>query len=229
MIRVNVVAEGQSEMGFAKKLLNDYFGGNPIVDSRCVLTSRNQKTNYEYRGGLLKYQHAKNDILRWLKEDSGAYVTTMFDFFRLPSDFPGYRRAMECSDPLESVHILEEEMKKDIASDMQLVNPAQRFIPYVQLHEFEALLFADINVLKYDFLDQEDVVRIDQLYKETRDIPPEEINHGEETAPSKRLLHTVNYQKGEVVSEWLAMIGIEKIRKRCPHFSEWITKLQFIC
>ena len=54
MIRINVVAEGQSEMIFAKRLLNDYFKGDLIVDSRCVLTSKEQKTNYEYRGGLLK-------------------------------------------------------------------------------------------------------------------------------------------------------------------------------
>lgn len=184
MIRVNVVAEGQSEMAFAKKLLNEYFGGSPIVDSRCVLTSKNQKTNYEYRGGLLKYHQAKNDIVRWLKEDANAYVTTMFDFYRLPADFPGYHKAMECLDCRES------------------------------------------EVLKYDYLEREDMARIDHLYEETKMIPPEEINHGEETAPSKRLLRAVNYHKGELVSEWLAMIGMDEIRKKCPHFSEWITKLQ---
>lgn len=108
------------------------------------------------------------------------------------------------------------------------INPAQRFIPYIQLHEFEALLFTDINVLKYDFLEQEDVLRINQLYEETKEIPPEEINHGEKTAPSKRLLHTINYQKGEAVSEWLAVIGIENIQRKYPHFSEWITKLQIL-
>ena len=53
--------------------------------------------------------------------DSGAYITTMFDFFWIPNDFPGYRQAMECLNPLESVRILEEEMKKDIMSDTQLI------------------------------------------------------------------------------------------------------------
>ncbi len=225
MIRVNVVAEGQSEMIFAKKLLNIYFGGKVIVDSRCVLTSRDQKTNYEYRGCLLKYQKARDDIVRWLKEDSGAYVTTMFDYFRLPKDFPGYESAMKCQEHSERVLVLENALRYDILSEPGIVNAKERFIPYIQLHEFEALLFTDIRVLKYDYLEREDAVKIDYLYEETKMIPPEEINHGEETAPSKRLLKTVNYKKGEMATEWLEVIGMTKIREKCPHFSQWIERL----
>ena len=59
MIRVNVVAEGQSEMHCAKGPLNQYLGGKPILDSRCVLTSRVPRTNYEYRGGLSSYKRRK--------------------------------------------------------------------------------------------------------------------------------------------------------------------------
>lgn len=182
MIRVNVVAEGQSEMKFAKCSLNKYFGGSPLVSSRCVMTSKDSKTNYEYRGGLLKYQHAKRDILRWGKED--------------------------------------------IASEMYSQGIACRFIPYIQLHEFETLLFTDIKVLEYDYLEPEDIAKIHQLYEETRAIPPEEINHGAQTAPSKRLLRALNYKKGETVSELLEVIGIHRIRQKCPHFSEWIHTLQ---
>ncbi len=228
MIRVNVVAEGQSELCFAKKILNGYFGGSPIVDSRCVLTGKIPRTNYEYRGGLLNYQKTKNDIVRWIKEDTGAYVTTMFDFFRLPNDFPGYTQAMSCPDHRESVRILEEAMKADIASDGKLVNVGQRFIPYIQLHEFEALLFTDIHVLKEDYLEPDDQAKIDRLYEDTKEIPPEEIDHGEDTAPSKRLLRTVGYRKGEAASQLLEKIGIDAIREKCPNFSEWIATLQML-
>lgn len=107
-----------------------------------------------------------------------------------------------------------------------MVNPCQRFIPYIQLHEFETLLFTDVRVLKYDYLELEDMIKIDQLYEDTKMIPPEETNHGVETAPSKRLLQTVNYKKGDAVSDWLNIIGIDKIRGKCPHFSQWIGKLQ---
>lgn len=226
MIRVNVVAEGQSELKFAKSSLNKYFGGNPLVNSRCVMTSKDSKTNYEYRGGLLKYQHAKRDILRWYKEDSTAYITTMFDFFRLPADFPGYEEALSCQNHQESVRILERALKEDIVSETGSPDLEKRFIPYIQLHEFEALLFTDIKVLEYDYLDPEEIASIDQLYKETKAIPPEEINHGAQTAPSKRLLRALNYKKGDTVSELLDVIGIHRIREKCPHFSEWLDTLQ---
>lgn len=218
MIRVNVVAEGQSEMFFAKGPLNQYFEGKPNIDSRCVLTSRDARSNYEYRGGLISYQQAKRDIVAWLKQDPKAYITTMFDFFRLPDSFPEYQNAMSCPNHKDSVLILEEAMKADIASP--------RFIPYIQLHEFEALLFSDIQILKCDYLDPESTKNIDSLYAATKDIPPEDINYGENTAPSKRLLAAVDYRKGDTPSEWLAAIGILTIRQKCPHFSAWLDKLQ---
>ena len=224
MIRINVVAEGQSEMYFVKKTLNRYFGGSRILDSRCVLTS--QKSGYEFRGGLNSYQQAKNDITAWLKQDIQAYVSTMFDFFRLPADFPESRRAMQCQNHQDSVRILENALKEDLISTSDIKNLDQRFLPYIQLHEFEALLFTDIQILKYDYFDSESMHQIDLLYKETKDLAPEDINHGAETAPSKRLLNTVDYQKGLNVSEWLEAIGIDSIRNKCPHFSAWLDQLQ---
>lgn len=226
MIRVNVVAEGQSEMHCAKGPLNQYLGGRPILDSRCVLTSRARWTNYEYRGGLLSYQKAKRDIVSWLKEDTQAYVTTMFDFFRLPNDFPGYENAMQLSNHLDAVLTLESAMKANIISELPGLDIDRRFIPYIQLHEFEALLFTNILVLKDDYIDTDDVDSINRLYAETKDIPPEEINHGTDTAPSKRLLHAVGYQKGEAVSPLIEAITVEAIRKKCPHFSAWLRQLQ---
>lgn len=224
MIRVNVVAEGQTEMAFAKRSLNDYFCGQIIVDSRRVLTSTDNHSGYEYRGGMSKYQKAKNDILRWLLEDKGAYVTTMFDFFRLPADFPGYTEAMNCPDHRKAVGILEEALKGDIVSDPNLRDRPERFIPYIQLHEFEALLFTDVRVLKEDYLEPEEQKSLDGLYEKTKAIPPEDINHGSETAPSKRLLQAVNYQKGDPCI-WIDTLTVPAIKNKCPHFSEWLDSL----
>ena len=106
MIRVNVLAEGQTEMVFVKSSLNRHFRGQIVLNSRCVLTGRDKHSGKEYRGGMSKYQKAKNDIMHWLLEDTGAYVTTMFDFFRLPTDFPAYEKAMEYQDHRQSVRIL---------------------------------------------------------------------------------------------------------------------------
>lgn len=176
-------------------------------------------------GGVTTYQKAKNDILRWLREDTGAYVTTMFDFFRLPTDFPEYQRAMECPDHLSAVHILEQGLKADSISDTSFQGKEERFIPYIQLHEFEALLFTDVRVLKEDYLEIDEQKNLDQLYEETKGIPPEEINHGAETAPSKRLLHAVDYQKSDPCA-WIEALTVEAIRGKCPHFSEWLGRLE---
>ena len=225
LIRVNVVAEGQTEMKFAKELLNQFFGGTPIVNARCVLNSRNNRTNYEYRGGMTNYARAKNDILNWLREDRSAYVTTMFDFYRLPHDFPGYEDAMHCPTHLESVEHLELRMKEDI--DACLADSVQdRFIPYIQLHEFEALLYTDLSLLEDDYLNANDIDAIRRLREETAGIPPEDINNGAETAPSKRLLKAINYEKGATPVAWLEKITIDKIASCCPHFSAWIGKLR---
>lgn len=224
MIRVNVLAEGQTEMSFVKSSLNNYFRGQIILDSRRVLTSRDNHISHEYRGGMINYLKAKNDILHWLSEDKGAYVTTMFDFFRLPTDFPKHAEAMKCLDHRKAVSILEEALKEDITSAPDYRDRPERFIPYIQLHEFEALLFTDVRVLKEDYLEPDEQKSLDDLYEETKVIPPEEINHGSETAPSKRLLQAVDYQKGDPCI-WIDTLTVPAIKNKCPHFSEWLDSL----
>lgn len=224
MIRINVVAEGQSELFFAKQTLNKFFNGSRFIDSRCVLTSTDRRNNYEYRGGLTTYKQARADILRWMKQDKNAYVTTMFDFYRLPTDFPEYEQAKGLKDHERAVRLLEEAMRKDIL-DASPTGPSDRFIPYIQLHEFETLLYTNIKMLECEYLTQQDRNALNKLYEETKMIPPEQINHGDKTAPSKRLLDAVDYRKGSAPALWLELITIEQIMEKCPHFAGWIDTL----
>ena len=223
-VRVNVLTEGQTEMRFVKEVLSIFFVDRICIDACCVLTSRDRRTNREYRGGMTTYKKAKNDILRWLKADKSAYVTTMFDFFRLPTDFPGYEKAMQLSNHSEGVAFLETELEEDILREFPDMFP-RRFIPYIQLHEFEALLFTDIRALKKDYLDEDDVAALETLYEETKDIPPEDINDGPETAPAKRLSRAIAYRKGDIPVAWAGEVSVPMIQDRCPHFSSWIDKL----
>ncbi len=137
MTRVNVIVEGQTEETFVRDLLAHEFGfKNIFFIARCIETSR--KKSRKFRGGLLNYPKTKNDIVRWLKQDDTAIVTTMFDFYGLPDDFPGMNELAKFSSPYDIVNHLELELKKDI-------DFGDRFIPYIQLHEFEGLLFSDIE------------------------------------------------------------------------------------
>jgi hypothetical protein len=134
-IRLNITAEGQTEERFVKETLSPHFGRfNISADVRCVLTSKDK--HKKYRGGMISYKKAKFDIVTWLHSDkhNEARFTTMFDLYALPEDFPGYVEAIKLANPYKKVEYIEQALKADIGD--------WRFIPYIQLHEFESLLFA---------------------------------------------------------------------------------------
>ncbi len=220
MIRLHVIAEGRTEQGFVKNVLAPHLAKFSVfADARCVLTSRDRHTGKKYRGGLMNYEKAKNDIARWLKEDDNpeCRFTTMFDLYALPDNFPGYTEAMGICDPYERIRILEKRLAEDTAD--------RRFIPYIQLHEFEALILADPQQLGQEYLEHDS--QIQNLVKMVSGKNPELINDGPETAPSKRILREIpEYKKttaGPAVAE---KIGIATLRTKCRHFRAWLSILE---
>ena len=103
-------------------------------------------------------------------------------------------------------------------------NPS-RFVPYVMMHEFEALLFSDCQELaqvigRPELADQ---------FQEIRDDfnSPEEINDSRETAPSKCILALINnYEKVPVGTRTVEKIGLSRIRSACSHFDCWLKQLE---
>jgi hypothetical protein len=149
-IRVNFIVEGQTEETFVNTVLREPLANCGIyINARSVEVRRRRIKATKYskpgkqfkirRGGLLDFDKAKSDINRWISEDSGAYLTTMFDLYGLPDNFPKFNEAKRQINPYEKVRMLEEGLKAEIN--------CPRFIPYIQLHEFEGLLFSDINAL----------------------------------------------------------------------------------
>ncbi len=222
-----VICEGQSENAFVRELLIPYVGEKSgwMINlwPTTVITSRNRRAGRIYRGGILGYEKAKSEIKRCMS--TGNYVTTMFDFYALPNDFPGYTDAVRLTNDHEKTLILESALHDDIIS-MDRTFESDRFIPYIQLHEFEALIYTDLSALKQLYLSKEDHNEIDKLILETEGMMPEDINDSPETAPSKRLLERVNYKKGNSVIYPLKTIGIDTIRKKCPHFDAWLKSIE---
>ncbi len=215
MIRLHVTAEGQTEQNFVKTILAPHLATSGIVaDARCVYTSRHR------RGGLIRpYEVIRRDMQNWMKEDGNreCRFTTMFDFYRLPHDFPDYDEAMQQKDPYEKVRKLELALLHDIGDS--------RFIPYLQLHEFEALILADPAKLDWEYLEHERP--IDELVKMMEGEEPELINDGPETAPSKRILSRIpEYDKATAGVSIAGHIGLPTLRAKCPHFNDWLTKLE---
>ena len=219
-IRLNLTVEGQTEETFVRRVLAPHLGLRSVgAYVRCVTTGR--KRGVKFRGGMTPYPRVKKEMERWMKEDKGddARFSTMFDLYQLPPDFPGYEEASRTGDPYKKVKLLEVSLSNDLGDI--------RFIPYIQLHEFEALLLSDPKKLDSQFDDSYAVERITALVSQFSS--PELIDDGIETAPSKRIATAIpayvsmKASAGPLVAE---RIGLQTMRVKCCHFGEWLSKLE---
>ena len=222
MKRLHITAEGETEESFVNNTLKQHLANYEVyADVRRVLTGR--KHGRDFRGGMTNYAKAKNDIVRWLKEEShneDVFFTTMFDYYALPEDFPGYETAKLLQNPYQKVATIEEAFFLDIGD--------RRFIPYIQLHEYEALLFVNPQMFEIEYFEFPDAISALQSIAEEFGNP-ELINQGSETAPSKRIISVFpDYKNSKpVVGSMIAHeIGVDELKRSCNHFNEWVTKLE---
>ena len=214
MKRLYIVVEGQTEERFVKEVLAPHLLKQGIL---CV-TPVAIHLGHGGRGGMVSYKPLRNDILRLLREGDAPIVSTLIDFFRCP-DTPGKEVWNKATNHQREVELREQEIGRAIGSE--------RFIPYIQLHEFEALLFSSDVGFNELFSSKE----ADELSKIVGDYPnPEEINSSPEGAPSKRILAIVpTYDKvlhGDLIAN---AIGIGTILERCPRFRAWVECLISAC
>lgn len=203
---LDILCEGQTEELFVKVVLKPFLSNlGMVVKTRLLITSKKKNA----KGGMISYQQVKGDLCKWMDEISRKnnethYFTTMFDWYALPTDFPGYDKASRISNPYLQVEKIEKELSNDISNT--------RFIPYIQLHEFEALLFCDIEKLNKDYPNSKkeilELTKVLATYKEN----PELINSSEATAPSKRIIKALkakyHYNKPRSGSSVAAAIGL---------------------
>jgi len=221
MIRLHIIAEGQTEEEFVNTVLAEHLADFDVfTDVHCVTTKRT-KTKV-YRGGSINYEKSKKDIMLWINQERSNNVrfTTMFDLYRLPNNFPEFEQAQIISDPYQKIAALETAFGNDIND--------YRFIPYIQLHEFEALILSEPTRLIDSFPEySESIQRLLEICQEYQS--PELINDGETTAPSKRIMQLIPSYDGRKVSVAPLMvqkIGLARVRSKCPHFDRWLTQLE---
>ena len=149
------------------------------------------------------------------------YFTTMIDLYGLPNDFPGKADiTRNPNNPRQYCEVLEKAFGGDIED--------RRFIPYLQLHEYETLLYSDPDAFTVSF-DECDaaIAGLKGIAAEFKDI--ERINDSEATAPSKRiigLLDVYGGMKPTAGPDIAEYIGLAKLRELCSHFSDWIGRLE---
>ncbi|HXX22272.1 MAG TPA: DUF4276 family protein [Terriglobia bacterium] len=218
-MRLHFVVEGQTEETFVRDLLAPELGAEGrYCDAHRVTTGR--RGAKVYRGGLLSFAHLRKDLELWMKQDRApdSWFTTMVDLYRLPSDFPSITESRRIVDPIKKVELLEQ----SFSSAMN--HP--RFVPYVQLHEFEALLFSDARSFSVAFPRIGKEVAELQAIRSAFDTP-EHIDEREHYAPSKQILRILPEYDKPVSGPLIAkQIGLEKLRKECHHFNTWLARLE---
>jgi hypothetical protein len=213
--RLYIIVEGQTEEEFVKTLLHPYCIAQNIYDVRPIKIQTGQHRGKRFKGGFINYQHLRRDAIHHLKQENSSIVSMFVDFFRMPPSVPNYADCIQKSTTSLQIECLESAISKDIGYP-------SRFIPYIQRHEFEALLFAsNAGFEKYFSAKASQTKAIIEQYPN-----PEDINNHPETAPSKRLLGIIPSYNKVIDGNILALeTGLQEILAKCPCFRAWVNRL----
>ena len=231
MARLLVHVEGETEETFVNEVLAPHLfdRGFLAVSARIVGNARIRGR----RGGIRPWPTVKKDIINHLLGDSGCIATTMVDYYALPEAgdgaWPGRVEASGLnSDASAKASHVEVALLNDLVSGIGLNFNAERFVPFVVIHEFEGLLFSDCATFSRSIYRPD----LEGKLREIRDqfATPEEINDSPTTSPSKRVETLMpRYQKPIAGTLAAIAIGLPKIRSQCPHFSDWLDRLESRC
>lgn len=89
MSRVLVLVEGQTEEVFVNQVVRPALVESGVYLIPKVLTTKVVKSGRQFKGGVSKFTPLRRDLQRLLGDTGAACVTTMFDYYGLPADFPG--------------------------------------------------------------------------------------------------------------------------------------------
>jgi hypothetical protein len=193
-----------------------------IFVTPIIMATKRTKGGAKFKGGVTTYRNVKKEIWLLLRDTSVVAViscpsgATMIDYYGLPDDFPG-KDSLQGQTCFQRVAYLEKAFQNDINQ--------RKFIPYLALHEFEALLFAAPATIAAAFpgttIENALLAIINNYHS------PEEINDGPKSHPAARLLTLLpSYHKALHAPLIARRIGLDRIRGACSHFDQWLTKLE---
>ncbi len=226
--RLYIVCEGQTEEEFVKLVLRDHFCNITGAEAIPILPSNRVGSNRRrHKGGWTSYVKLRDVLYREMEEKHSdeTWFTTMLDLYAIPEDFPNLS-SVPAQPARDRVAALEAAFKADVVTDQ-----LWRFTPYLQLHEYEALLLTDLEAI-VRWMPDEASTGLANLATDIDGLAPEEVDSGAETAPSKRIIrHFPSYaglktSVGPIAAE---DIGLDRLRAACPHFANWLTILEGRC
>ncbi|RYY39032.1 MAG: DUF4276 family protein [Chitinophagaceae bacterium] len=215
MKKIILICEGPTEQEFCDKVLRPHFDNLGIEIEYPIILHSN--------GGIVKWQHLVTQINLHHAADSTAHITTFIDYYGIEvhHNFPDWALAHAEADKNARMVILEAGMKNSLNGAAQT-----QFIPYIQLHEFEALILSDRTAFDRYYAPEEfNAAALTAICSN----PPESVNSGRTTAPSKRLEANITvFDKVTDGAELSLLIGLTNIRAACPRFNNWIANLEAI-
>lgn len=210
------VVEGPTEQTFVREVLGPWLWSNSRVELVASPAGKPGK-----KGGN-NYDKAKRDIINHLKNPHFSRVTTFFDFYGMGTSWPGRelsRNKTHARKPKTVEAAIREDVRAVVGDDL-----IPRFMPYIQMHEYEALLFSETTALPEVMRDEDSKEQLDEIRAEFTN--PEEINDSPVTAPSKRIEGIYPYYRKPLHGVLAAKrITVEVMIGECPHFNEWVTAL----
>jgi Domain of unknown function (DUF4276) len=214
--RLLVLVEGQSEEVFVKRTLAPHLSQYDVHAIPTILWTKKMPPGGGHRGGVSSWTKIWQSLAP-LTRDGDAWVTTLLDYYGLPADFPGVNGTLVTADPMIDVLRVQGEFRNTVNS--------ARFIPFLALHEFEAWLFCDPDIAAAHFGAPDLAVRLRKVVADAGG--PEYINHGVDTHPKARLRSLAGgYKETADAPILIEKIGLSSIREQCPHFSEWVGRLE---
>lgn len=208
MIRLAISVEGQTEEEFVKDVLEEHLRSFGVdVTPVQVGSARNR-----WKGGNVSESVLIAEMRR-LSHTHDA-VTSLVDFY-------GFRgKKTRTVDALMAD--LSEELRDQLGPRARL----DRMFPYVQLHEFEGLLFSRPEAFRsVPDATEESVAQLSSI--RDRFASPEDINDSPATAPSKRLRDALpRYRKAVDGPRVARRVGLTVIRQECARFNAWLERLE---
>lgn len=218
-VNVMIVGEGASEQNFVDQVLAPYLAVKGIYLRATQISKKGEK------GGDVKFSRARRDVINFLKQREDLIVSTFVDYYGV-KEWPGLEDVRDLYEPTPDViaKVMNDAAMSDIRAELPNAQVDRRYIPFTAVHEFEALLFSDAEILSREL--GIDITLIRNALAECGS--PERINNHPETSPSNRLIAWTNghYSKASCGIVIAGKIGIEKMRGQCPNFDAWLKRLE---
>jgi Domain of unknown function (DUF4276) len=216
--RIYICVEGQTEEVFVRQTLAPELLAHNVFATAIIIATKRPASGGKFRGGVTAGTQIHHELQRLLNDRQVAAVTTMFDLYGLPVNTPGLA---------ESAHLTGTQRATAVEAAITQQIADARFRANLQVHEFEALVFAAPTQAQARA--GQAVPRLGSLLVEAvaEAGSAELVNDDPETAPSKRLSKLwPGYVKTLDGPAIVASAGLDRLRVECPHFGQWLSWLE---